>query len=59
MKIPNGFSRSNDKVRENLMQSAAPDVKQFLLKNNPLRYINPDKLKLQLKGEEESKSSVI
>jgi len=41
------------------MQSAAPDVKQFLLKNNPLRYINPDKLKLQLKGEEESKSSVI
>lgn len=29
-KVASGFSRSNDKVREVLLQSAAPDVKQFL-----------------------------
>ena len=33
-KVAPGYSRSNDKVREFLLQTAAPDVKQFLLKLN-------------------------
>ena len=54
-KVPNGYSRSCDKVRETLLQKASPDVKQFLLKNNPAQFIDPSSFKLTLKDEEESK----
>lgn len=53
MKIPLGFSRSTDKVREHLMKTATADVKQFLLKDNPLKLIKESSLKLKLKAVEE------
>lgn len=56
MKIPSGYSRSSDKVREHLLKDAQPDVKQFLVKNNPLQFIDPTKLRLQLKDDEEKKT---
>lgn len=56
-KIPAGYSRSVDKVREHLSATTTPDVKQFLDKNNQLKFINPDTLKLQLKGDEEEKKN--
>jgi len=56
MKVAPGYSRSCDKVRDHLMQNASADVKQFLVKMNPARYIDPLKLKLKLKEEEENKT---
>jgi len=49
-RIPLSYSRSVDKVREHLLAKADTDVKQFLLAENPLQFINPDNLKLQLKA---------
>ena len=54
-KVPNGYSRSCDKIRETLMQKSSHDVKQFLQKNNPAQFIDPSTFKLSLKDEEESK----
>ena len=56
MKVAPGYSRSCDKVRDHLMQNASTDVKQFLVKLNPARFIDPLKLKLKLKEEEETKT---
>ena len=39
-KIPVGFSRSAEKVRENLEKNATPDVNQFLKEKNELRYLD-------------------
>lgn len=51
-KIPEGFSRSVDKVRLHLKETTVKDVQQFLKDpaKNELRFINPDTLKLQLKA---------
>jgi hypothetical protein len=52
-KIPVGYSRSIDKIRDTLVGSVSIDVKQYIMKQNPLQFINPDKLKLKLNDEEE------
>ena len=39
MKIPANFSRSVDKVRDHFLKDAKEDVKQFLVKDNKLKYI--------------------
>ena len=41
MKVSPGYSRSCDKIRDFLMQNSTADVKQFLLKLNPAKYIDP------------------
>lgn len=56
-KIPQGYSRSVDKVREHLQATTTSDVKQFLDKDNQLKFINPDNFKLQLKDDEEEKKN--
>jgi len=60
-RIPVSYSRSVEKVRDHLLLKADVDVKQFLIHDNPLQFINPDNLKLQLKAcqddQEESKIS--
>ena len=53
IKIPLGYSRSSDKIREHLLQNTSTDVKQFLDPNNQLKYINPDKFTLSLKSPDE------
>ena len=55
MRVTPGYSRSCDKVRDHLLQNASADVKQFLLKVNSAQFIDPLKLKLTLKDEEETK----
>lgn len=58
-KIPVGFSRSAEKVRENLEKNATPDVNQFLKEKNELRYLDEQNLTITLKSvaelEEEKK----
>ena len=51
MLVTPGYSRSCDKLRENFMQNASPDVKQFLIKVNPAQFIETSKLKLALNDE--------
>ena len=59
-KIPAGQIRSADKVRDWLMQTCSPDVLQFLKgKENPMRFINMDKCKVQLASEKEEAKGAI
>ena len=39
-KVPEGYSRSADKLRDWLLETP-PEVKQFLMKDNPLKFIQP------------------
>lgn len=40
-------------MREHLLQKAQPDVKQFLVKDNKLKFIKEASLKVKLKAVEE------
>lgn len=55
--VPVGYSRSVDKVREALQKTGSADVTQFFAKDkNPKKYIDPCKLKLKLKTDEDEES---
>lgn len=44
MKVPLSYSRSSDKIRDHLLSNTSADVKQFLVKNNQLKFICTEKL---------------
>ena len=43
-KVPRGSIRSCDKVRDHLLENTVPDVHQFLLEHNHLRFLDESKL---------------
>ena len=57
-KVPKGSIRSCDKVRDHLLENTVPDVHQFLLEHNHMRFLDESKFTVSLTAEEELKTDL-